>query len=493
MIELHLTILSRSESNAPRPNKRFLSSIIRSTDDHNKTILRAQALAAQEVKREKEEAERRDRRARAEEAVAAERDRRSGGSSSSRRRVNDTESWDRWDGRNDDRKRKKRSWDGASDEEEGDYDRDRDGRRRRHRSRSRSRTRDEHRSSRHSRHGQSSSTRQRRHRSRSRSPLSARGYSDDKEGRRGDKRSMQSHRTEEGKHNLRRSRSRSVSPISSQNGDTRRSRRKGHNSRERHHRSSRRRTSASPIRHSPLSSTEQTEDSGLSKRRRSRSPTPVSEYGSDRSAKRHRSSRTARARSTSSSRSNEDHDREAELRNKLAARSKAVLAAGPSKSSRTTSRIPSPKTESRVVESSSHTPRSSTMSVSRSPSPGPEPLVQLPSKMDRYFEESYDPRLDVAPLTAPKVPATGLINNAEFEGWDAMLELMRQRREDKDEKKRLQRMGLDKEEIKKAMTTGTLSNTGANERWSAQGVSIMDIEYKKRGSVREWDMGKEGF
>ena len=30
----------------PKTNKRFLSSIIRSTDDHNKTILRAQAQAA---------------------------------------------------------------------------------------------------------------------------------------------------------------------------------------------------------------------------------------------------------------------------------------------------------------------------------------------------------------------------------------------------------------------------------------------------------------
>jgi len=129
--------------------------------------------------------------------------------------------------------------------------------------------------------------------------------------------------------------------------------------------------------------------------------------------------------------------------------------------------------------------------MSRSPTPGPDPAAQLPSKMDKYFEESYDPRLDVAPLVAPKVPATGLINNAEFEGWDAMLDLLRQRREDKDEKKRLERMGFKKDEIKKAMTTGTLSST--TDRWNEGGVSIMDIEYKKRGTVREWDLGKEGF
>ncbi|TFY50213.1 hypothetical protein EVG20_g11653 [Dentipellis fragilis] len=65
-----------SESNAPRTNKRFLSSIIRSTDDHNKTILRAQAFSAAEIRAQKEEAERRERRARAEEAATAERMRR---------------------------------------------------------------------------------------------------------------------------------------------------------------------------------------------------------------------------------------------------------------------------------------------------------------------------------------------------------------------------------------------------------------------------------
>ena len=110
--------------------------------------------------------------------------------------------------------------------------------------------------------------------------------------------------------------------------------------------------------------------------------------------------------------------------------------------------------------------------------------------MDRYFEESYDPRLDVAPLTAPKVPATGLINNAEFEGWDAMLELIRIRREDKEEKKRLERLGLSKEKVKVKKNAQISSSTVG---WSSdQGVSILDIEYKKRGSVREWDVGKEG-
>jgi len=101
--------------------------------------------------------------------------------------------------------------------------------------------------------------------------------------------------------------------------------------------------------------------------------------------------------------------------------------------------------------------------------------------MDKYFDEGYDPRFDVAPLAVPQVPATGLINNADFEGWDAMLELIRLRREDKEEKRRLERLGLTKEKVKE------------KKKGIVEGVNIMDIEYKKRGSVREWDLGKEGF
>jgi hypothetical protein len=75
---LQLTIkIVRQESNVPKTNKRFLSSIIRNTDDHNKSILRAQALSAAELRIEREAQERAERRARAEEAAAAERARRS--------------------------------------------------------------------------------------------------------------------------------------------------------------------------------------------------------------------------------------------------------------------------------------------------------------------------------------------------------------------------------------------------------------------------------
>ena len=115
--------------------------------------------------------------------------------------------------------------------------------------------------------------------------------------------------------------------------------------------------------------------------------------------------------------------------------------------------------------------------------------------MDKYFDVSYDPRLDVAPLVAPTVPATGLVNNAEFEGWDAMLELIKQRRADKAEQKRLERLGLveksGKDKKKSKSKIAGLGVAGTLAGWSEGGNGLMDIEYKKRGSVREWDLGKE--
>ena len=111
--------------------------------------------------------------------------------------------------------------------------------------------------------------------------------------------------------------------------------------------------------------------------------------------------------------------------------------------------------------------------------------------MDRYFHESYDPRLDIAPLSVPQVPATGLIDSAEFEGWDAMLELIRIRREDKAEKKILEKMGIRKDKKDKK---GKSTELGiVNDRWREGNENIMEIEYNKKGSVREWDMGKQGF
>jgi hypothetical protein len=93
----------------------------------------------------------------------------------------------------------------------------------------------------------------------------------------------------------------------------------------------------------------------------------------------------------------------------------------------------------------------------------------MSSKMDRYFEPTYDPRLDVAALPAPPVvPATGLLDDADYAGWDAMLALIRTRR------------------LERAAGAGKAAP-------AAPEPGVMDIQYSKRGAVREWDMGKDGM
>jgi len=421
----------RAESNAPRTNKRFLTSIIKSTDDHNKTVLKAQAAAAQEVQREREEQERRERRARAAEAAEAEKLRQR----SKRKRDPEDESWDRWDGRTTDRKRtsRTRNWDNwggydDGDDDDGDDDRSRYRRRRTSdRSRSRSRERRGDASSRSSRtkHDSSSSKRHKTHRNRSSSPR--RNASRDKSFDRQDDDSRTSHRCRSRVDRPKRSRSSGRSPSLSP-----------HKKRK-------------PQRYA----LDDLRDESLSPRSCSTA------LGSERQLRERRSSTPSTSKSYPTPRRDKDTSNEDIDPISCASRHNSPC-----------SRIPSRLS---------------------SPSPGPQPPIQLPSKMDRYFEASYDPRLDVAPLPAPKVPATGLINNAEFEGWDAMLELIRVRREDKEEKKRLERLGLSKEKVKVKKNVPISSSAAVADRWSSEGVSILDIEYKKRGSVREWDLGKEGI
>ncbi|KAG1742749.1 uncharacterized protein EDB91DRAFT_1247556 [Suillus paluster] len=415
------------DPNAPRPNKRFLSSIIKSTDDHNKTILRAQALAAQEIKREKDERERRDRKARAEEAAAAERIRR-------RRRDYDELSWD--SRRERDRRRDRDQSRGKEKSPERRYKDDTDDDRNR-----------EERSSRR-RHHPHSASKERNHdskhrKSRRRSPSPERGSSSDDRQRRRHRR-----HNDDNSRKRRRHTSRSTSP---------------------HHTES----PAQPIPEIPAS------------RKRTRSVLPSDDdHRKTIKCARRSSRRATRSPSRSSQTSPDDEAAEVaeEIRSSLKGKTKALD--DYSKPSPLT-RSPSPpprRNRPAVTPSRSNTVRSP------SSSPPPLPTAQLPSKMDKYFKDSYDPRLDVATLPLPNVPATGLVSDAEFAGWDAMLELIRQRREDKAEKKRLERLGISTDKIEKKGT-----NNGAADRWASGGDSIMDIEYKKRGTVREWDLGKEGF
>ncbi|KAF5332621.1 hypothetical protein D9611_005162 [Ephemerocybe angulata] len=455
------------DSNAPRPNKRFLTSIIKSTDDHNKTVLRAQAQAAQDLKLQRLAQEKEERRMRAEEAVEAERlrrrmassgggdrdrdrDRRSASRSrkgkerereSSRRRDgerarsirgsegtaerrgsgsrqrgrgsgDDSETWDRWDGKHARReggeRRRVRDWATWTG---GDVDSDvaeEAGRLRIRASHSRS-------PERRTRRGE-------RDRERSMSPrakgkeVERRRYDDDEdEGRLPRRRGR---REEDGE----RQRSRSTSSRTARSPSPKR--------RPRHALddlsdgdgevgSPKPRTQHLKVesaRHSPR-------PTGSRKRDRSLSPEPSSSKRSKTKSSKHRKHRRSpsRARSPSASRS-----------------------------------------------------------PPRTPTPGPQ--VAPPSKMDKYFEDTYDPRLDVAP---PTVPATGLISDAEFDGWEAMLALMQQRQQDKEDKRVLERMGVSSSS-KKKLVDGSVSA-------AVESGSIMDIAYTKRGAVREWDMGKKGF
>ncbi|KAL4067242.1 hypothetical protein V8B97DRAFT_941868 [Scleroderma yunnanense] len=405
------------DPNAPRTNKRFLSSIIRSTDDHNKTILRAQALAAQEVMREKEEEERRERKARAEEAAAAERSRRRKG-----RREPDEYDW-RTDRDKDRHNVKDWSYNWRWQDDEYEYDHERaetHRRRRRHHSRSEERDRDrEHK------------------RSRRRTPS----------------RDDDSHRSE------------------------RRSRKRRHDGEEReHHRKRRRRPSYSRS-HSPVRSPTAVQSQPTPPRSSSPALQKDDRGGSSQSFLQPKERRTpSPCRSSETSPDDDSIETRRIAKGKHKEIEPTVLT-----SSSSVSRSPAPPPRRKRG-----LPSSSTSVRSPSVSPPPLPPTALPSKMDKYFDDSYDPRLDVAPLAAPTVPKTGLINDAEYAAWDAMLELLRQRREDKEEKKRLEKLGFPSREIKLEQ----LNKRGSGE--ASGGDSLMVIEYKKRGSVREWDLGKEG-
>ncbi|KAG2136546.1 uncharacterized protein EDB93DRAFT_1253989 [Suillus bovinus] len=397
-----------------------------STDDHNKTILRAQALAAQEIKREKDERERRDRKARAEEAAAAERMRR-------RRPDHDEHGWD--------------------------------GRRERDQRRDKDRDRGKEKSS--GRHHKTNKDDDSYYRNR---PSSRRHRS----------RSASKERDSDAKHRTSNRRSPPSERISS--SDNRRHRRHRRHDDD-NSRRQRRHTSHSTSPRRPESPTQPVPAIPVS-RKRTRSVSLSDDDNRKTKQTRYLSCRTTRSPSRSSQTSPDDEAVEFTEEVLSSFNGKAGASAEFTKPPpRTLSPSPPRRPRRAVASSGSH-------HNARSPSSSPPPLppAQLPSKMDKYFQESYDPRLDVATLPVPNVPATGLVSDAEFEGWDAMLELIRQRREDKAEKKRLERLGISKDKVNKKDT-----DSGVADRWASGGDNIMDIEYKKRGTVREWDLGKEGF
>ncbi|TDL19425.1 hypothetical protein BD410DRAFT_900273 [Rickenella mellea] len=550
-----------NDDKVPKANKRFLSNIIRNTDEHNKAVLRAQAEAAQEIKAEREAQERRERKARADEAAEAARMLRSNGSSRTRD----------------------------------------DHRRHRHESdRRRDRYRDE--EDRRECHGEGSSSRSKRRRSRSRS------RSPDRSSKRREDRTNGDDREERtpDRHRLRRRRSRSRSDDrrertprpsrrhhredtdgvdeeydkvvhldegrsergmrrwspSTEDRKERSSRRhtthRRDRSSERHHRS--RRRSRSPTREDRTSRLPH-EDKGkrdeegrsrdgendkerdnISNHRDSRSPLPLpskrappddevrSSGGRDDVVKRDTHSHSNSQSEAGPSRQSVQRDqsptlseeenierRPTKLSEPLDSPSPGPRPAtppipDPPQPTRTRRRTPPSPTLSEEEDIERFRPKArrrrlsppplaSTSKHTTPPTTSRSPSPFLPSsKMDKYFAESYDPRLDVAPLSLPHVPSTGLIDNSEFEGWDAMLELIKQRRQDRVERKRMEKLGLlptekdrekEKERKERPVKKG---DKEAESRWGMDtGAGIMDIEYKKKGSVREWDVGKVGF
>ncbi|BGO94910.1 hypothetical protein NBRC10512v2_006704 [Rhodotorula toruloides] len=135
--------------------------------------------------------------------------------------------------------------------------------------------------------------------------------------------------------------------------------------------------------------------------------------------------------------------------------------------------------------------------------PPPVPTEPLPSKMDRYFSENYDPRLDYS-LDDVTDRSTGLIAEGAFDTWDRMLDVVKARKEDKKEKELREklerkaerdRIRKEREERRKRKRRhGSGSDSSSEEevgpRYDPKS-GLMEMQYAKKGKTREWDLGKE--
>lgn len=152
---------------------------------------------------------------------------------------------------------------------------------------------------------------------------------------------------------------------------------------------------------------------------------------------------------------------------------------------------------------------------SRSPSavrlpaapPPPRPVTAPPSKMDKYFQPDYDPRLDVS--VSDLTSSNGLVADGGFDGWDTMLSVVKDRKEEKKAReareKELRRREREKireereekrrrkDRRKKGRSSGSESESprpATESRRTAAGDGLLGVEYASKGSTREWDMGK---
>ncbi|KAG8998737.1 hypothetical protein FRB90_012248 [Tulasnella sp. 427] len=137
----------------------------------------------------------------------------------------------------------------------------------------------------------------------------------------------------------------------------------------------------------------------------------------------------------------------------------------------------------------------STLPPSRSHSPEPGPSAPIASKMDKYFDPAYDPMLDM------ETPATHSVNElipeGAFDHWNVMLELVKQRKEDKERKRREKDFAKEEKKKKKKRKHKDESDEEEEDerarriRLGLEQPTALDVKYIKRGAMREWDVGKE--
>ncbi|KAF8324111.1 hypothetical protein DL93DRAFT_2162195 [Clavulina sp. PMI_390] len=545
--------LPTPEVNIPKTNKRFLHSIIRNVDDHNTAVLREQAKAAEEAREQREEQERAESRARATEAAQERMRRLMGGgmrrnrdgrdrdaprpssststpSSSGRERTSarDGRDWRRRDDYDDDYNNDERYSRSREDERRG-----RDPERRRYDTRVDQEPRSSRRHSPdHPKGSVHSDRRTNRHRSLSpddesaqpqganparhilpsspiRSPHSqSRSHTQDANPRESNT-LINSHNspssTPSGVKNNDRGRSSSPtpgpqpsnaakesvpqpsrkrphspspSPPRDEPTEYRRSRR-GEGEREPRSRS---RSRSPPATTSSKKRTENDRDYSHRSSRRSRRDDYYADDDDGVGSDIRRSSRRDRHRSRSRDRADRHKDRERE-RGRDGADSDDD---GDNDNSHSHSHSHRRSRSHRSGgENERHQHKRSKQASSSSLRPGPDAdtdtvVLSRPghsSKMDKYFDPAYDPGLDYD--TTAVMDTNALVGEGAFDQWNLMLQVVRLRREEKEDRKR-------KEKEKAAGGSKAAASSSGNGE-----VGLMDLVYKKRGAVREWDLGKD--
>lgn len=108
--------------------------------------------------------------------------------------------------------------------------------------------------------------------------------------------------------------------------------------------------------------------------------------------------------------------------------------------------------------------------------------------MDKYFTPTYDPLFDVS--VPDLTDSSGLIGEGAFEGWDRMLGVLKERKEERKDRERREKE-MRHEERERVRRERKRRKEGASPEVVERTKGLMEVEgYAKRGGVREWDQGK---